>query len=177
MANGNNSAEQVRLFPPSYVDSRVLEQVSETALPAFTSASFPYSLVLKVTSSEPRDVLQSERTCLAFIRFACALFFTALGIIFNFKLDLSGKTSKTPKNRFLESTYSTVVSFILIGLALFTLAISGVNYFVTVRRYANHKIKTYSFNNLTTVVCMTSVVLTLAGISVSLIVEGYRQEA
>lgn len=147
-----------------------------TTLPAFSSPTFPYSLVLKITSSEPRDVLQSERTCLAFIRFACALFVTALGLIFNFKLDLSGKTPKTPTSKFLESTYSTVVSFILIALALFTLLLSAVNYFVTVGRYANHKIKTYSFNNLTTVVCMTSIVLTLTGISVSLIVEGYRLE-
>ena len=57
-----------------------------------------YSLVMKVETSEPRDVLQLERTCLTFVRFSTALFFTALGIILNFKLDTSGSPDDNSGN-------------------------------------------------------------------------------
>ncbi|KAK6204598.1 uncharacterized protein RJT21DRAFT_9727 [Scheffersomyces amazonensis] len=142
--------------------------------------SFPYTLVMKVSASEPRDVLQSERTCLTFIRFSTSLFFTALGIIVNFKFDSSGeKTTPTspPHSHFNASLYSTVVSYILLILALATLVLSAVNYFITVTRYANHKIDTYSFNNFATVICMTCVIITLMGASISLIVQGYIEQS
>ncbi|CUM54725.1 uncharacterized protein AC631_04244 [Debaryomyces fabryi] len=136
----------------------------------------PYSLIMKVSSSEPRDVLQLERTFLSFIRFATSLFFTALGIVINFKLDSSGKSGKK-EPPFNNSKYSTVISFILFVLSLCVLVISGVNYFITIKRYAKHKIETYNFNNLATVICMTSIIITLIAISVSLIIEGYLEES
>ncbi|KAK6459960.1 hypothetical protein DFJ63DRAFT_321235 [Scheffersomyces coipomensis] len=140
--------------------------------------SFPYSLVMKVSSSEPRDVLQSERTCLTFIRFSTSLFFTALGIIVNFKFNSSGQPidDDNPRGRFNASLYSTIVSYVLLLLSLATLVLSGINYFITVQRYANHKINTYSFNNFSTVIVMTCVIITLIAISISLIVEGYLEQ-
>ena len=137
----------------------------------------PYSLIIKVSASEPRDVLQLERTCLSFIRFAASLFFTALGIVINFKLDSSGHNGKKKQRPFNSSKYSTVVSFILLALSFSVLVISGINYFVTVKRYAKHKIETYNFNNIVTVICMTSIILTLMGISISLIIEGYLEDS
>lgn len=136
----------------------------------------PYSLIMKVSASEPRDVLQLERTFLSFIRFATSLFFTALGIVVNFKLDSSGKSEQN-EPPFQSSQYSTVISFILFVLSFCVLVISGVNYFITIKRYAKHKIETYNFNNLATVICMTSIIITLIAISVSLIIEGYLEES
>lgn len=140
---------------------------------------FPFSLVLDITTSEPRDVLQSERTTLVFVRFATSLFFTALGIMYNFKLktadDETSTTSKYTENQ--RSIFSTVVSYLLIVLALATLIISWINYFVTVRQYAEHKIYTYNFNNFSTVVIVTAVIITLIGICVALIVESMLQES
>ncbi|KAK6456078.1 uncharacterized protein RJT20DRAFT_127860 [Scheffersomyces xylosifermentans] len=140
---------------------------------------FPYSLVMKVSASEPRDVLQSERTCLTFIRFSTALFFTALGIILNFKLDTSGVEETDPNPHhggFDASTYSMAVSYILLLLSLGTLILSGINYFITIKRYANHKIQTYAFNNFSTVVCITCVIITLMAISISLTIQGYLEQ-
>ena len=142
--------------------------------------NFPYNLVMKVTTSEPRDVLQSERTCLTFIRFSTALFFTALGIILGFKLDTSGKTPNSTPDKgnpiFSHSKFSKAASFILLVLALFVLILSAVNYFITIHRYAKRKIETYNFNNLTTVICMTVIVLTLGVINIVMIIEGYIED-
>lgn len=148
--------------------------VSSETLPLL--GRFSYGVIMKVSTSEPRDVLQLERTCLTFIRFAASLFFTALGIIINFKLDSSGKKSSGNKNKpFDTSKYSIVVSFILFALSFAVLVVSGINYFVTVKRYADHKIQTYNFNNIATVICMTFVIVTLVAINISLIVEGYLE--
>ncbi|RCK59544.1 hypothetical protein Cantr_07609 [Candida viswanathii] len=140
---------------------------------------FPYSLVLKVETSEPRDVLQLERTCLTFVRFSTALFFTALAIILNFKIDTSGESDndtgddRDRKKYFNHNAFNTSASYILLVLSLFVLGISGVNYFITIDRYAKHKIATYSFNNLTTIIGVTGVILTLMAINITMIVEAY----
>lgn len=133
----------------------------------------PYSLIMKVSASEPRDVLQLERTFLSFIRFATSLFFTALGIVIRFKLDSSGNDEKEGKQPFDPTEYSTAVSYILFFFSLSVLIVSGINYFVTIKRYAKHKIETYNFNNMATVICMTCIILILMAISISLIIEGY----
>ncbi|CAX40100.1 conserved hypothetical protein [Candida dubliniensis CD36] len=144
-------------------------------------SKFPYSLVMKVETSEPRDVLQSERTCLTFVRFATALFFTALGIILNFKLDTSGtpddNSGNNKKKYFNHTAFNSAISYILLVLALFVLFVTGINYFVTINRYAKHKIATYSFNNLTTIIGMTSIIVTLMAINITMIVEGYIEQS
>ncbi|KAI3404994.2 hypothetical protein KGF56_002159 [Candida oxycetoniae] len=142
---------------------------------------FPYNLVIKVATSEPRDVLQSERTCLTFVRFAAALFFTALGIILNFKLDTSGnnlldKPGKHPRG-FNHSKYSQAASFVMLILSLLVLVISTINYFITINRYAQRKIETYNFNNLTTMICMTGIIVSLGVINITMIIEGFLEES
>lgn len=134
----------------------------------------PVSLVIKVSSSEPRDVLQSERTCLTFIRFATSLFFTALGVVLNFQLRTDN--GEVDPIRHVKDKFSHAISLVLIVLSFFTLSVSGVNYFKTVNRYAKGKIQTYNFNNVPTVICITSVVITLMVILISLIIERYISE-
>ncbi|KAI5962503.1 uncharacterized protein KGF55_003579 [Candida pseudojiufengensis] len=142
---------------------------------AHISKTFPYNLVMKVVSSEPRDVLQSERTCLTFIRFSTALFFTALGIILNFKFDTSGEPDHDKHRRFSHKKYSIAISYILLILSFLVLLVSGVNYFITINRYARHKIDTYNFNNFTTAICITGIILTLVAINITMIIEGYLE--
>lgn len=132
---------------------------------------FPRSHILEVLLSEPRDVLQSERTLLSFVRFAAALYFTAVGMILGFKLQSSEDKTGGSGPQFRSRTYTHVISMILIVLALSTLIVSAVNYFKTVRRYSQRRIHTYGTNNLTLMICVTAVVITLVGINVSLIVE------
>ena len=133
--------------------------------------TFRPHLVMKVNTSEPRDALQLERTCLSFIRFSNMLFFTGVGIFFNFRLQTSSDLSSptTPP----KTLFSTVVAWVLLVLSICVLILSATNYYTTIDRYAKHKIHSYGFNNLVTIICMTFVVLTLIGVSVSLIVLGY----
>lgn len=130
----------------------------------------PKLKVLEITLSEPRDVLQSERTLLSFVRFSTSLYFAATGMIMGFHLRTSGKEHHHLPN-FQSGVFNRVMAAILILLAFATLVISGVNYFRTVRRYSQKRIHTYGFNNVTMIVCVTAVVLTLIGINVALIVE------
>ncbi|KAJ8140535.1 hypothetical protein OY671_006274 [Metschnikowia pulcherrima] len=136
---------------------------------------FPKSHIIRVDLSEPRDVLQSERTFLGFIRFALSLYFTAIGLILGFRLKSDSDGDSGAKNTF--SLFNKVVSFMLVFLAFSTLAMAAVNYFRTVRRYSQRKIRTHGTNNTVSVVCVTAVVVTLAGLNVSLIVERYLQES
>ena len=135
---------------------------------------------MKVETSEPR-VLQLERTCLTFVRFSTALFFTALGIILNFKLDTSGSPDDNSGNnkKNISITRHSIVPYLIYYLFLpcFVLCVTGVNYFVTINRYAKHKIATYSFNNLTTIIGMTSIIVTLMAINITMIVEGYIEQS
>lgn len=104
--------------------------------------------------------------------------------MYNFKLQTAntndGSGDAAAISRYTErkrSLFSTIVSYLLIALALATLIVSSINYFITIRHYADHKIYTYNFNNFPTMIIMTSVILTLIGICVALIVESMLQES
>ncbi|PVH16014.1 uncharacterized protein CXQ87_003877 [Candidozyma duobushaemuli] len=174
VASESQSDTEIRAFQPRPSPSRNPTQNSQNA--AHTNPEeprrrwFPASKVLEITSSEPRDVLQSERTLLSFVRFSTALYFAATGMVMGFHLRTSGKDhGSLPK--FNNGVFNKVMAGILILLAFATLIISGINYFRTVRRYSQERIHTYGFNNVTMIVCVTAVVLTLIGINVALIVE------
>ncbi|CAI5755636.1 unnamed protein product [Candida verbasci] len=169
----NNPDASTLLHRPK--DSKLEDQQCSNILP---SQGFPYSLILKVQSSEPRDVLQSERTCLSFVRFSTALFFTALAVLLNFKFDTSGNESNHDKDdNCYHKTYSIVVSYMLLFLSSSVLVVSGFNYFITINRYAKLKISTYNFNNLSTVICMAGIVITLVSLNILMIVEGYLEDS
>lgn len=148
------------------------------------SSWFPRAHIIPVVLLEPRDVLQSERTFLSFIRFALSLFFTSIGMVIGFHLDSgpdsnndngndNGNSDEPPVR---SSLFNHTVSIVLIFLAFATLLVAGVNYFRTVRRYSMKKIKTHSTNNTIMVVCITSVIVTLACLNISLIVERYLKD-
>lgn len=133
---------------------------------------FPRANVIPVSLSEPRDVLQSERTFLGFIRFALSLFFVAVGLSLGFKLQ-SNTEALPPK---ASARFGRVTSILLVVLALVTLIVAGLNYFGTVRRYSQKRINTESTHKTIMTFCISAVVVTLAALNVSLIVESYLQE-
>lgn len=133
---------------------------------------FPFAVDLKIESSEPRDALQLERTFLSFLRFSVSLIFTSLAIVQRFRLNTSGKN-----DHFRPGTHFSVpVSFTLLGLAVFALSVSAFNYFVTVNRYAQHKIQTHGVYNAATVVCMTCIMVGMIALCTLLIIESYMNE-
>lgn len=158
-------------------DGIVTDLVAEDERSSNRSRWFPQGHILEVSLSEPRDVLQSERTFLTFIRFSLSLYFTAIGMTLGFRLRSVGEPSNDrdlPK--FNTTVFNHIVSFILIFLAFATLVVAGTNYFRTVRRYSQRRIHSYGTNNTVMVVCITAVVVTLVAVNISLIVERYLQD-
>lgn len=156
-------------------DEQPLNDAAEEQRSSNRRRWWPLSRILEVSLSEPRDVLQSERTFLTFIRFSLSLYFTAIGMTLGFRLQSAGKSDRDLPN-FNKNAFNHAVSFILIFLAFATLIVAGLNYFRTVRRYSQHRIHTYGTNNTTLVVCITAVVVTLVAVNISLIVERYLQD-
>lgn len=129
-------------------------------------------LPVEVTTSEPRDIAQAERTSMSFIKFGSTLFFSALAIALNFRLDT---VADNDTNQVGLTLYSTVTSYILIALAFAVIIISGLSYYTTIQQYANHKIQTNSFTSVIPVVFVTFIVLTLMAVDIALIVEEYTR--
>lgn len=123
-------------------------------------------MILEVKTSEPRDALQLERTCLSLIRFASTLFITSLGILMNFKID-----SASPEPADL---YSTIVAYLLIGVSILFLIVTLGSYLVTLSRYKSGKIHSFGFNNWLTSVLLAVLVSILAFICISLFIESYE---
>lgn len=177
-----DSETEVAPFLPQSAEGQPSRQLSrqpsnlmqEHSLATTTPGKYwwmPKLRVLEITLSEPRDVLQSERTLLSFVRFSTSLYFAATGMIMGFHLRSSGEKDHTHLPNFNNGLFNKIIAAILIGLAFATLVLSGINYFRTVRRYSQKRIHTYGFNNLTMVICVTAVVLTLIGINIALIVD------
>lgn len=130
-------------------------------------------MILKIKTSEPRDALQSERTCLAFIRFSTTLFVTSFGILLNFKLD-SSNSGNPLKDGFINSVYSKVLSYLILVMSLGFLVSSGVSYYITINRYLRGKIHNFGFNNVVNTMLIIALVVVLMFVNVSLLVDGYR---
>lgn len=135
-------------------------------------ARFPYSMVLKVAYSEPRDVLASERTCLAFIQFSTTLFFAALGIVLNFKINSSGEIDLRPGKFTLSSETVGCVLLVFSGLIL---VVSAINYMTAIKKFANNHVKVNSYTNTFTISTITAIVIGLFSINIALIIEGFIQ--
>lgn len=164
-----SSGNEVALFHPS-----VSEELTASRK-KLGSTWLAHLRVLEITLSEPRDVLQSERTLLSFVRFSCSLYFAATGMIMGFHLRSSGEKDHRHLPNFNNGSFNKIMSSLLIALAFATLVLSGINYFRIVRRYSQKRIHTYGFNDATMIACVTAVVLTLIGINVALIVERIMQ--
>lgn len=138
---------------------------------------FPWAHIIEITLSEPRDVLQSERTFLTFIRFSVSIYFTAIGMILGFRLQSVESPIGRKNPNFNENAFNHAISYLLIFLSFAILLICSMNYFKTVRRYSQKRIHTYAASNTAMVVCVTAIVVTLIAINVSMIVERYTQES
>lgn len=132
------------------------------------------SMILKVKTSEPRDALQSERTCLSFIRFSTTLFVTSFGILLNFKLD-SSNSGNPLKDGFISSTYSKVLSYLILVMSVGFLISSGVSYYITINRYLRGRIHNFGFNNLVNTMLIIALVVVLMFVNISLLIDGYSE--
>lgn len=152
------------------------QSIEEEQVPR-TGKYFPWAHILEVSLSEPRDVLQSERTFLTFIRFSVSLYFTAIGMILGFRLQSVNALVNHTNPNFNKNAFNHAISYLLIFLSFAILLICSLNYFKTVRRYSQKRIHTYAASNRAMVICVTAIVVTLIAINVLMIVERYTQES
>ncbi|WPK22917.1 hypothetical protein PUMCH_000140 [Australozyma saopauloensis] len=129
----------------------------------------PPSTTLTCTLSEPRDLLQNERTCLSFSKFSVALFFCAFSVILGFSFT-DKPTRPSPPNTIL----SKIVFSLLVFLALASLVVALISYFQTVRRLTQKRIHTIGSHKGLVMACFTAVVVALIAVNSLLIAERYR---
>ncbi|SGZ55944.1 CIC11C00000005012 [Sungouiella intermedia] len=167
IASENNSVVE---FSPQLIPQE------ELPAPGPTDSYFPFSHIIDITLSEPRDVLQSERTYLSFIRFSVSLYFTAIGMILGFRLLSSDGPTHGTHPGFNKTLFNHIIAYLLIFLSFATLLVCAINYFKTVRRYSQRRIHTYAASNTIIIACVTAIVVALIAINISMIVERYKQD-
>lgn len=128
-----------------------------------------HTTTLKCTLSEPRDLLQNERTLLSFSKFSTALFFCAFSVILGFSF-----TDEQPRLQHNKTILATVVFSVLIFLALFGLIVALVGYIQTVKRLTQGRIHTIGPHKGVVMACFTAVVVTLIIVNSLLIAERYK---
>lgn len=130
---------------------------------------FPSRTPLTYTLSEPRDLLQNERTCLSFSKFSMALFFCAYSVILGFSFT-DDRDRPTPS----KSKFTVIVFSILVFLALLSLVTALLSYFQTVRRLTQGRIHTIGSHKGLVMFSFTAVMITLIAVNSLLIAERYR---
>ena len=132
-------------------------------------------MLLQVKTSEPRDALQLERTCLSLVRFSTTLFVTSFGIHLNFKLNTSNNPDSDSRlqDPFLNSVMSQWLSYLLVTLLFVFLLVTGASYYVTINRYKVGNINNFGFNNSMNSLVMGVLILALLCLNILLLIDGY----
>lgn len=118
------------------------------ALKEFADMLFETDLIIDNTTSEPRDILMTERTALSWVKFSVTLSAIAITIITNFRLDTSGDGKKIGDGEkdtppwFAKFSYAISILFVLLSMA--TLFIGCLSYFQSIYNYKEHMVNTYS---------------------------------
>lgn len=133
-------------------------------------------MLLPIKTSEPRDALQLERTCLSLIRFSTTLFVTSFGIHLNFRLNTTGDSNNddgATHDKFINSVLAQCLSYVLVGLLLVFLIVTGASYYITINRYRKAKINNFGFNNSINSILMAVLIVSLITLNILLLVDSY----
>lgn len=106
-------------------------------------------LVMDNTSSEPRDILMTERTALSWIKLSITLTAVAITVITNFRINTSDGGSNhgnfnNDKTAFPKFSYGISILFVLLSIA--TLCIGALTYFQSIFNYEIHHVRTFSLD-------------------------------
>lgn len=128
--------------------TRASSNHTKSALKEFADMLFETDFIIANTTSEPRDILMTERTALSWIKFSVTLSAIAITIITNFRLDTSGDGrnigdgDKDTPLWFAKFSYAISILFVLLSMA--TLFIGCLSYFQSIYNYKEHMVNTYS---------------------------------
>lgn len=116
-----------------------------STLHELTNMLLETDLMVDNTTSEPRDILMTERTALSWVKFSITLAAIAITIVTNFRLDTSGDGGdgdRRPPPWVPRFSYGVSILFILLSMA--TLFVGCLSYFQSIYNYKAHRVNTYS---------------------------------
>lgn len=123
-------------------------------------------LIIDNTTSEPRDILMTERTALTWIKFSITLAAIAITIVTNFRLDTSLKGFSTSNSSdpvwFPKFSYAISIVFVLLSMA--TLCVGALSYYQSIYNYKTHHINTYSLKTTLGFLFMVGLLLLVVNI-------------
>ncbi|KAH3674209.1 hypothetical protein WICMUC_003451 [Wickerhamomyces mucosus] len=129
--------------------------------------------ITNVTTSIPRDCLQSERSLLQYCKFSGMLCFASLAILLDFKFSsTSEKGSKIISSSFSPTTFSKALGIILFFLSVGSLVLGGFNYYVSTKNYIQNHTKISPKS--TTKYFLMILVLTLLSLDITLLIESNK---
>ncbi|KAG0687968.1 hypothetical protein C6P40_001582 [Pichia californica] len=125
----------------------VKDNQPKNTLQEITDMLLETDLMIDNTTSEPRDILMTERTALSWVKFSITLATIAITIVTNFRLDTSGNNSGGGNDEnsppwLPKFSYGTAILFVLLSMA--TLSIGCLSYFQSIYNYKEHSVNTYS---------------------------------
>ncbi|VEU20978.1 DEKNAAC101806 [Brettanomyces naardenensis] len=126
-------------------------------------------LIIENKTSEPRDLLMSERTFLSWVKTGTMLCLVSGMMSLNFRLDTSNEGDGNRGGHW-ATEYSFGISILLCLLGLGCFAVATIAYFQALYSYKNQKIKIYDTNLLAGYLAVLCV--TLFGVSIIFMVKG-----
>ncbi|CDK27561.1 unnamed protein product [Kuraishia capsulata CBS 1993] len=130
-------------------------------------------LIIENKTSEPRDLLMTERTTLSWIRFSTVLALGCCSVMLNYRFDTDSSDDGDNGDGGAGSSHSAAkltIGALFAALSLFCLIIPGYNYFKAVRNYATEKIETAGSGPVFVLVACS--VLLLLGVNITLFAKG-----
>lgn len=178
MSNSNSYVDNIpQIFRPS-LRSSVTNSAPEatTSLQAEPSESSAYLPLLEMLvsnkneimqnrTSEPRDLLMSERTFLSWVKCGAMMCLMACLVIVNFRFE----TSKEDIGG-LSPKYNLFIAILLSALGLGCFIVSGISYMQSLHGYKHQKVTTYDSRYTTGYLIILCTAL--LGVNIAFLIEG-----
>ncbi|QPG73369.1 hypothetical protein FOA43_000679 [Brettanomyces nanus] len=176
--NDNSSGDEGITNPQRYFPALSIDQTENSnnmQLPISESLPLLWfmqnnDLIIENRTSEPRDLLMSERTLLAWVKCGTLLCMVSALMIIDFRLDTTKPSNMGSDRGKRISKYSFAISIVLCVLGLGCFTVASIAYFKALYSYKHQKIQTYDITFLTAYLAFLC--LSLFGIGILFMVKG-----
>lgn len=143
----------------------------KNTLKEITEMFLETDLMIDNTTSEPRDILMTERTALSWVKFSITLAAIAITIVTNFRLDTSGDGNNGENSPIWLTKFSYGISILFVLLSMATLFVGCLSYFQSIYNYKAHRVNTYSLKTTLGFLFIVGIVLLAVNIVFVISVE------
>lgn len=155
-----SSGTEASLTPLSSLSSPSASTAGHrTTFQEITDMLLKTDLMIDNTTSEPRDILMTERTALSWVKFSITLAAITITIVTNFRLDTSGDGDSDKKSPPWLPKFSYGISILFVILSMATLFVGSLSYFQSIYNYKAHRVNTYSLESTLGFLFVVGVVL------------------